>query len=111
MNDTLACRKWGKQALVAATIIQKSNDKKMETPIQQLIRTLNGLSEPRVSDSLEIEEYKGGLRVAAVYAKLMLEKEKEAIQQAFYEGMLCQGFDPNMGRAEIYYNEVYKDND
>lgn len=36
---------------------------------------------------------------------------KEAIQQAFYEGMLCQGFDPNMGRAEMYYNKVYKDND
>lgn len=36
---------------------------------------------------------------------------KEAIQQAFYEGMLCQGFDPNMGRAEMYYNEVYKNND
>lgn len=36
---------------------------------------------------------------------------KEAIQQAFYEGMLCQGFDPNMGRAEMYYNEVYKNNE
>ena len=111
MNEALACRKQGKQALVAATIIQKLNDKKMETPIQQLIRTLNGLSEPRVSDSLEIEEYKGGLRVAAAYAKGMLEKEKSAIQHAFYEGMLCQGFDPNMGRAEVYYNEVYKNNE
>lgn len=50
-----------------------------------------------------------------IQGRLDLAKEettfKEAIQQAFYEGMLCQGFDPNMGRAEMYYNEVYKGNE
>ena len=38
----------------------------------------------------------------------MLEKEKDQIMRSFYEGMGCQGFDQNMGRAEIYYNETYK---
>lgn len=79
----------------------------MKTPIQELIDRLNRMAESHVSDTLEEREYKGGLRVAAAYAQLMFDKEKSAIQQAFYEGMLCQGFDPNMGRAEMYYNEVY----
>ena len=58
----------------------------MKTPLQELIRTLNGLSEPLVSDSLEQEEYKGGLRVAAAYAKQMLDKEKEFIKEVYWEG-------------------------
>jgi hypothetical protein len=34
--------------------------------------------------------------------------EKQQIMDAFYEGMNCQNFDPNKGRAEIYYNETFK---
>jgi hypothetical protein len=33
---------------------------------------------------------------------------KQQIMDAFYEGMNCQNFDPNKGRAEIYYNETFK---
>lgn len=32
--------------------------------------------------------------------------EKDQIVKAVYEGM-CTNFDPNMGRAELYYNENY----
>ena len=79
--------------------------------MQELINKLNEMAESHVSDTPEEQEYKGGLRVAAAYIESVLGKEKSAIQQAFYEGMLCQGFDPNMGRAEMYYGEVYKDNE
>lgn len=74
----------------------------MKTPMQELIDKLYELSEMHASDM-----YKAGMRDAAIIAETMLEKEKEAIQSAFYEGMLCQRFDPNMGRAEIYYNENF----
>ena len=33
--------------------------------------------------------------------------EKDQIIEAVYEGM-GTNFDPNMGRAELYYNETYK---
>ena len=72
--------------------------------MQELIDKLYELSEMHASDM-----YKAGMRDAAIIAEMMLEKEKETIQNAFYEGMLCQRFDPNMGRAEMYYNEVYKE--
>ena len=36
------------------------------------------------------------------------EMEKQQIIDAFYDGMNCQNFDPNKGRAEIYYNETFK---
>jgi hypothetical protein len=35
------------------------------------------------------------------------EMEKEQIIDTFVEGMRCQNFDPNKGRAEIYYNETF----
>ena len=79
----------------------------MKTPIQELIDKLHKLSETHVNDLPEEREYKSGLRTAAVIAEGMLEREKEIIQSAFYEGMSCQRFDPNMGRAEIYYNENF----
>ena len=69
----------------------------MKTPIQEVYEKFHSMTD-------------AGFATWMINAKL-LEKEKEAIQQAFYEGMLCQGFDPNMGRAEMYYNEVYKNNE
>ena len=35
------------------------------------------------------------------------EMEKQQIMDTFVEGMRCQNFDPNKGRAEIYYNETF----
>ena len=77
----------------------------MKTPIQELVDELK--SELHISTLPEEREYNSGLRAALVMAEGLLEREKEAIQQAFYEGMSCQRFDPNMGRAEIYYNENF----
>ena len=37
----------------------------------------------------------------------MLEKEMAVIIEAFHEGMRCQGWDPNRGIAEEYYNETF----
>ncbi len=37
----------------------------------------------------------------------MLEKEKEVIMDAFHEGMRCQGWGPNRGIAEEYYNATF----
>jgi hypothetical protein len=37
--------------------------------------------------------------------------EKEQMIGAFTEGMRCQNFDPNRGRAEQYFNETFKTNE
>ena len=37
-----------------------------------------------------------------------LEREKKALKDSFYEGMKCYPFDPNLGRAEIWFNETFK---
>ena len=37
----------------------------------------------------------------------MVKKEMAVIIEAFHEGMRCQGWDPNRGIAEEYYNETY----
>ena len=42
--------------------------------------------------------------------ELLLEKEKEQIMKAVYDSM-GTNFDPNMGRAEMYYNEFYSQTD
>jgi hypothetical protein len=73
----------------------------MKTPIQELIQALKSYA----NTDLDNQEM---WMLVAEDAERLLEKEKSTIQQAFYEGMLCQGFDPNMGRAETYYNNVYK---
>jgi hypothetical protein len=39
------------------------------------------------------------------------EMEKEQMIDAFVEGMRCQNFDPNRGRAEQYFNETFKTNE
>jgi hypothetical protein len=38
----------------------------------------------------------------------MVKKEMAVIIEAFHEGMRCQGWDPNRGIAEEYYNETFK---
>jgi hypothetical protein len=37
----------------------------------------------------------------------MVKKEMAVIIEAFHEGMRCQGWDPNRGIAEEYYNERF----
>ena len=37
----------------------------------------------------------------------MVKKEMSVIIEAFHEGMRCQGWDPNRGIAEEYYNETF----
>jgi hypothetical protein len=37
----------------------------------------------------------------------MVKKEMAVIIEAFHEGMRCQGWDPNRGVAEEYYNETF----
>lgn len=39
----------------------------------------------------------------------MVKKEMAVIIEAFHEGMRCQGWDPNRGIAEEYYNETFKE--
>jgi hypothetical protein len=40
-----------------------------------------------------------------------IKEEKEQMIDAFVEGMRCQNFDPNRGRAEQYFNETFKTNE
>jgi len=46
-----------------------------------------------------------GPELLAIYNQA-LELEKQQIMQAVYNSM-GTNFDPNMGRAELYYNETY----
>jgi hypothetical protein len=85
--------------------------KQMKTPMQKLTSELHKIGEEHVDDSPEDYEYKAGLQTAAIIAENMINEEKEVIQNAFYEGMLCQPFDPNMGRAEMYYNTTFNTNE
>lgn len=39
----------------------------------------------------------------------LIDVEKEQIMKAVYDGM-GTNFDPNMGRAEQYYKEIYENN-
>ncbi len=40
--------------------------------------------------------------------EIEMERTKEKVMKAFYDGMQCFPFDPNMGRAELYYKEQYE---
>ena len=45
--------------------------------------------------------------IMELYIEEAKQMEKDQIVKAVYEGM-STNFDPNMGRAEQYYNETYK---
>ncbi len=36
---------------------------------------------------------------------------REEIKRAFLEGMRCSAFDPNEGRAELYFKEVWENSE
>ena len=70
----------------------------MKTPLNRLLDTLEG--------GYIIGDVKPNVLAKFIKSEL-LEYEKKIIMEAFYEGMRCQNFDPNMGRAELYYNETF----
>ena len=82
----------------------------MKTPMQELIEQLKEerdgfLKLPPHSNIQERTENCFGSCIEI--AERMLEKEKGVIIEAFHEGMRCQGWDPNRGIAEEYYNETF----
>ena len=77
----------------------------MKTPIQELIDKLYKLSETHVNDLEEEREWKSGLRTAAVMAEGMIEKEKEVIMEAYWEG--GQDVPVAVYRCEDYYNKTF----
>jgi hypothetical protein len=81
----------------------------MRTPMQELIYSLK---RERMNPSNEWQiGYQKALTNVISEAESMLEKEKEVIMDAFHEGMRCQGWDPNRGIAEEYYNETFNTKD
>jgi hypothetical protein len=74
-----------------------------QTAMQQL---LNQLKEERRTLPMEIEWDRCFQAIETVIQDIYLPMEKEQITQAVYDSM-GTNFDPNMGRAEQYYNEVY----
>lgn len=73
---------------------------KKQTAIQGLISELEQFANLPMIDKPTIE-------LAIKFAKLRISMEKQQIIQAFYDSM-GTNFDPNMGRAEQYYNETFK---
>lgn len=61
------------------------------------MRIYDMLDEGKISDLAEIKEF-------------FLVMEQRQIMDAVYAGMQAAPFDPNMGRAELYYNELYENN-
>ena len=60
----------------------------------------------------ELKHYKASFQnpIGPVIEKIekeLLKKEMAVIIEAFHEGMRCQGWDPNRGIAEEYYNETF----
>ena len=77
----------------------------MKTPMQELIYSLKS---ERMNPSNEWQiGYQKALINVISEAESMLEKEMAVIIEAFHEGMRCQGWDPNRGIAEEYYNETF----
>ena len=77
----------------------------MKTPMQQMLELLEELldSKPTRADRSRLE-------TAIAKAKQLMKVEKEVIVKAVYDGM-GKNFDPNMGRAEMYYNETFNTTD
>jgi hypothetical protein len=71
--------------------------KDMKTPMQELIQTLKEMQE-------SLDPY--GLHEAIEMAESMLEKEKEQIMDAYWDG--GQDIPSTQERCEQYYNETFK---
>lgn len=77
----------------------------MKTPMQQMLELLEELL-----DSKPTRADRSRLTTAIAKAKQLIKAEKEVIVKAVYDGM-GKNFDPNMGRAEMYYNETFNTTD
>lgn len=83
------------------------NNNKQQTAVELFIEQLEAQGESwenasigRIQISIKVEDYLKLIDQAK-------EMEKQQIIDTFVEGMRCQNFDPNKGRAEIYYNETF----
>ena len=99
---------------VSRRMVRLQKQREMKTPMQELIEQLKEerdgfLKLPPHSNIQERTEYCFGSCIEI--AERMLEKEKDVIIEAFHEGMRCQGWDPNRGIAEEYYNETFNTKD
>ena len=72
----------------------------MKTPMQELIDKLYQLSEMHASDM-----YKAGMRDSAIIAETMLEKEKDVIENAYWDG--GQQVPAVGSRCEEYHNKTF----
>lgn len=76
-----------------------------QTAVDIFCLTISDHIEAIFNGSIQQDEFANRMRESYNEAK---QKEKEQIINACYEGMHAQGFDPNKGRAQQYYNETYK---
>ena len=79
----------------------------MKTPIQELIDKWEQEKASRLADTLIYQEFIND-------AKEMLEKEKEVIESAYWDGAYWDGKQdlPLVGsRCEDYYNKAFNNND
>ena len=81
----------------------------MKTPIQELMDEFAKKADS-LPDTLDANVAYLAFQECYDIAKSMLKKEKAVIIEAFHEGMRCQGWDPNRGIAEEYYNETFNTN-
>ncbi len=71
---------------------------KQRTPLQELIST---------SESIRNLDPKVQLMILRGEMQRLLPVEQKHIVEACYEGMHAAGFDPNRGRAELYFKTNY----
>lgn len=72
-----------------------------------MMQLLAQLKDERQKLPMHIEWDRCYQAIEMVIENNYLQMEKEQIVDAFYEGMQANAFDPNKGRALIYYNETY----
>ena len=69
----------------------------MKTPMQEMLEWVRATLPMDLDWPIMIEQ-----KVQSLH-----EKEMAVIIEAFHEGMRCQGWDPNRGIAQEYYNETF----
>ena len=77
----------------------------MKTPMQEMIEWLDKMS--RNASSIGMGT--GDLELAMIHAKSMLEKEKDVIENAYWDG--GQEVPTVISRCEEYYNKTFNTTD
>lgn len=83
---------------------------KMVTAVEWLVEQLEEQIRKSAHNELgttRTEDYRIGLRKAIDFCEQAKQIERKQIMKAVYDGM-GTNFDPNMGRAELYYQETYQ---